>query len=397
MNISLPSSVKYILNALEEKGYRADIVGGSVRDAFLGREIGDYDITTDALPEEVERVFSGHRIIETGLKHGTVSLLLDGVTYEITTYRRDGEYIDNRHPSGVSFVKDISEDLCRRDFTVNAMSYSDTNGLTDLFGGKADLERKIIRAVGNPQDRFEEDALRILRALRFASTLSFEIDKDTARAAREKKELLKNVSAERIFVELTKLISGVGAYEVLREYEDIILTVLPLVDKINLPEKEKFLGVDGKVRLIILYALQADRRSERFSRAMSALKTDRKRRVDGEKALCALADIVELDLAGAAHLLNKYGEEPSEIAVKAAIALERISEGSLAALESVRNGALPYKICQLKIGGEDIKALGFKDGEIGRALDFALLSVMEGECENDREALILNVTKGFAL
>ena len=211
IKIHLPSEVRLIIDRLNKGGYRADIVGGSVRDAHLGREIGDYDITTDAPPERTAELFSDFRTVETGIKHGTLTVVIDKAPYEITTYRTDGEYLDNRHPSSVSFTRELSLDLSRRDFTVNAMCYNERDGLTDLFDGRGDLERRLIRTVGEPPLRFSEDALRILRALRFASVLDFEIEENTARAVREYAHLLENVSRERIYTEWLKLLSGRGA------------------------------------------------------------------------------------------------------------------------------------------------------------------------------------------
>ena len=214
MNFPLPKTVEYIISTLEGAGYRADVVGGSVRDFLLGKTPSDYDITTDATPDMTKEVFRHERTIDTGIKHGTVGLYLDGEVYEITTHRVDGEYKDSRHPESVSFTTDIKEDLARRDFTVNAMAFSPRFGITDPFGGREDLENQIIRAVGDPTLRFTEDALRILRAVRFASVLGFEIEEKTALALGEKADLLKNVSPERIWVELKKNICWQGRIQI---------------------------------------------------------------------------------------------------------------------------------------------------------------------------------------
>ena len=387
MEIKLPEQVKYILSALEAQGYRADIVGGSVRDALIGREIGDYDITTSALPAQTKAVFSERRIIETGIKHGTVSLLIDGETYEITTYRTDGEYLDSRHPSEVSFVKNIDEDLSRRDFTVNAMAYSPMHGLTDLFGGREDIETRVIRAVGDPYKRFDEDALRILRALRFASVLGFKIDENTAAAAREKCEKLRYVSAERIFVELKKLFFGISAYEVVSKYGDILLTVLPGLNGITLPDKTSFDRAEGDVRLLSIYALSSSDPSASFKAAMTSLKTDRLYRDTGAAALKAFEDIEELDERSAALLIKDYGLSASTLGAKLGIMLKGLTEKSFDSLTRVKNGALPYKISDLKISGDEVMKEGFEGAEIGRALNLLLLAVIDGECENESASL----------
>lgn len=204
MNIQLPQKVDYIIDQLMKHGFEAYAVGGCVRDSILGKEPEDWDITTSAKPEEVKKIF--HRTIDTGILHGTVTVMLEKEGYEVTTYRIDGEYEDNRHPKEVEFTSNLTEDLRRRDFTINAMAYNKKDGMVDIFGGLKDLEDGIIRCVGSARDRFDEDALRILRAIRFSAQLGFEIDKETLEAIKVKKEHLKNISAERIRVELNKLL-----------------------------------------------------------------------------------------------------------------------------------------------------------------------------------------------
>ena len=206
MKILLPEKVNFIISVLEKAGYEAYAVGGCVRDSLLGRAPKDWDITTNALPEEVKGLF--RRTLDTGLQHGTVTVMLDGEGFEVTTYRIDGKYEDGRHPDSVSFTRELSEDLLRRDFTINAMAYNETKGIVDIFDGQADLENKVIRAVGDPVQRFSEDALRIMRAARFASELDFEIENETLDAMKKLSPNIEKVSAERIRVELMKLIMG---------------------------------------------------------------------------------------------------------------------------------------------------------------------------------------------
>lgn len=227
IEIKIPDNIKNILRRLENNNFEAYIAGGCVRDSILGVTPSDYDITTNALPDEMKTCFSGLEVIETGIKHGTLTVIADGEPVEVTTFRIDGEYSDNRRPDKVEFTSSLKDDLARRDFTVNAMAYSEKSGLVDIFGGRDDLERKIIRCVGTPAERFGEDALRILRALRFSSTLGFEIEEETAIAIRECRELLKNVSYERIFAETEKLILGKGCTEVLTAYGDVLGVVIP--------------------------------------------------------------------------------------------------------------------------------------------------------------------------
>ena len=204
MTIRIPQDVLWILNKLNQAGYEAYVVGGCVRDSLMGREPNDWDITTDAEPLQVKGLF--RRTIDTGLQHGTVTVMNHGVGYEVTTYRLDGEYDDHRRPDSVTFSKNLADDLMRRDFTINAMAYHPEKGLVDLYGGTEDLEEKRIRAVGDPDARFNEDALRILRAVRFAAQLGFQIEPETREAIRKHVKELSFVSIERIETELTKLI-----------------------------------------------------------------------------------------------------------------------------------------------------------------------------------------------
>lgn len=202
MRIVLPSNVNKIIGILEQNGYEAFAVGGCVRDSILGREPNDWDITTSASPEQVKALFS--HTIDTGIEHGTVTVMLDKTGYEVTTYRIDGKYEDGRHPTEVSFTRNLEEDLLRRDFTINAMAYNDSRGLVDLFGGLADIEAGVIRCVGNPYARFEEDALRLLRAIRFAAQLSYKVEEETTKAMKALAGNLRKISAERIMTELVK-------------------------------------------------------------------------------------------------------------------------------------------------------------------------------------------------
>lgn len=213
--ISIPEPVERCLLDLHKSGYSAHVVGGCVRDALMGRDPHDWDVCTSALPEEAMEVFAADRVIPTGLQHGTITLVLGGIPIEITTLRRDGDYLDHRRPASVSFTDDLLEDLARRDFTVNAMAYCPEEGLTNPFGGGQDLENQILRCVGEPQTRFEEDALRILRLFRFISQLGFAPEPETLRAVEEKRALLGAVSAERISAELDRIVMGDNVYNAL--------------------------------------------------------------------------------------------------------------------------------------------------------------------------------------
>ncbi len=230
VKIALPEKVEEIIKVLIEHGFEAYAVGGCVRDSILGKEPEDWDITTSARPEEVKQLF--RRTVDTGIQHGTITVMLEKNGFEVTTYRIDGDYEDGRHPTNVEFTSNLEEDLKRRDFTINAMAYNSSTGLVDCFDGIGDLERKIIRCVGSPEDRFEEDALRILRAVRFAAQLGFAIEDKTQNAIVKKAETLEKISAERIRVELSKLIlsSNPGHLRTASE-TGICRAVLPEMDE----------------------------------------------------------------------------------------------------------------------------------------------------------------------
>ena len=223
----LPQGAAFVLKRLHDAGYQAYVVGGCVRDTLLGIAPKDWDVCTNALPHEMQRVFGDCHVIETGLQHGTLTVMYDHEPYEVTTFRVDGEYTDHRHPDEVIFVTDVREDLSRRDFTVNAMAWSEETGVVDAFGGQEDLAARLIRCVGDARKRFGEDALRIMRAMRFASVYGFAIDPDTDEAIHELKSTLADVAAERIRVELAKLLCGKDAGRILRTYRDVIFTLFP--------------------------------------------------------------------------------------------------------------------------------------------------------------------------
>lgn len=227
MFINCPDYINTALRLLEESGFNAYVVGGCVRDSIMGKTPDDWDMTTSSTPEETMKVFEDFRVVPTGLKHGTVTVIIDGNHIEITTMRVDGEYHDNRRPENVYFTTKIEQDLSRRDFTVNAMAYNHTDGLIDIFGGQEDLKSRIIRCVGDPDTRFNEDALRIIRALRFASVLDFEVETKTSESIFENVSLLNNVAKERTRVELVKLLCGNAVERILTDYKEILFKIIP--------------------------------------------------------------------------------------------------------------------------------------------------------------------------
>lgn len=237
MKINLPEKVSRIIHTLQANGYEAYAVGGCVRDSILGREPDDWDITTSATPLETKALFA--RTFDTGIEHGTITVLIDKDAFEVTTYRVDGKYEDSRHPSEVTFTRCLQEDLLRRDFTINAMAYNDEGGLVDIFGGIEDLNNKTIRCVGNAEARFGEDALRILRAVRFAAQLGFEIEEETREGIVKLAPTLVNISAERIQVELIKMLVSPNPSLLRTAYElGITKVILPEFDEMMKTEQE---------------------------------------------------------------------------------------------------------------------------------------------------------------
>ncbi len=227
MVINIPPQVNRVIEILHSHGHSAYVVGGACRDMLMGKPAHDWDVATSALPQKTAEIFGDFRVIETGIKHGTVTVISDGMPVEITTFRIEDGYSDNRHPDKVAFTGKIEEDLSRRDFTVNAIAYSPSDGFVDPYSGRNDIEKKLIRCVGNPDTRFGEDALRILRALRFSAVLGFEIDPETVASIHRNRHLLKNISAERIFVETSKMLCGKDIKRILTDFSDVVFFIFP--------------------------------------------------------------------------------------------------------------------------------------------------------------------------
>lgn len=225
--INIPKDVENVLNILTDNGHKAYVVGGCVRDSLMGREPDDWDVTTDASPKRIKELFSSFRTVDTGIEHGTVLIVSGKTPVETTTFRIDGEYSDNRHPNSVTFTKHVEDDLARRDFTINAMAYNHKDGLIDPFGGTEDLGNKIIRCVGDPDRRFNEDGLRIMRAIRFSSVLGFTVEEKTAESIIKNENLLGSIAAERLTKELLKLLCGDNVYDVLTKFRSVIGVFIP--------------------------------------------------------------------------------------------------------------------------------------------------------------------------
>lgn len=384
----LPKGALYIIDRLNANGERADVVGGCVRDYLSHKECNDYDITTSATPDRVEEIFCGSRLVKTGIKHGTVTIVLDDGSYEVTTYRQDGEYLDNRHPTAVTFTRELRDDLSRRDFTINAMCYNPRDGFTDMFGGRGDLDHGIIRAVGEPHLRFTEDALRIMRAIRFASTLGFTLDAPTDRAVRDLAHLLCNISRERIYVEWHKLLSGKSAYRILAEYAEVIAVAIPELSGLRLPTEQRFLSADYPTRLLSLFYLTSDSPRESFIAAMRSLKTDNAIRTLGEVVLGHYDASPIATEQDALRLLSVCDKTASDTLVRLGILLGDYDDTALDILASAIGSGRPYKITHLPIDGNDLAALGLRGRQIGDTLSRLLDLVISGECRHTREDLL---------
>ena len=394
----LPGPVKFVLGRLEKNGFHAYAVGGCVRDHLMGRVPGDYDVTTNALPEEMLRVFSDCRVVETGLKHGTLTVVREGMNIETTTYRIDGTYDDGRHPDSVTFTDKLSDDLMRRDFTINAMAYSPARGIVDLYGGRDDLQKKTVRCVGCAADRFSEDGLRILRALRFSSVLGFTPDKECSDAVISLTHLLGKISRERIWAELGKLLCGQNCSEILSAYPTVIAFVLPQLCEDHVKSAaEKIAALDrlypGHRDLCLRCALLfSDIAPDKAAAAVDSLKTsrDEKRRIlDFIKHRTAFAE--DCSAYTIKKLISRTHDAfPSDLAVFLS------AEGSITKdtadlvireeADIISRGEC-RSLTQLMIGGNDLISLGLRGQAIGSTLAALLDAVMRGECANERGEL----------
>ena len=394
--IELPKDVRYIIDILTQNGYEAYAVGGCVRDSILGRVPGDWDITTSALPQQVKALF--RRTIDTGIQHGTVTIMLGKNGYEVTTYRIDGKYEDSRHPESVEFTPNLEEDLKRRDFTINAMAYNAENGVVDIFGGIDDIRNRIIRCVGNAHDRFTEDALRILRAVRFSAQLGFEIDKATKDAARELAPTLVKISRERIHTELNKLL--------LSDNPDYFSVVYELgVMKVIISELE---GVNsGDIdRLKVLIKRTKPCLPERYAALLSVIGKDKTRAVlkglklDNATISMAVKLVEYLGITPALtepqmrHYINEVGKEDALRVIEFNLAFA--SEDEYKGYADMRNICVTVlergdctSLKELRITGKLLMNSGFEAGkQLGGLLEELLLEVLDNPALNDTEYLL---------
>ncbi len=383
---NLPSKIEYVLNTLCENGYEAYIVGGCVRDILLGKTPFDYDITTSALPEEVISIFP--KTVPTGIKHGTVSVIVEKECIEVTTFRTEGNYSDQRHPDTVTFVRNLKDDLSRRDFTVNAMAYNKQKGLIDYFGGKDDLDNKILKTVGIAQERFNEDALRILRLFRFASVLDFKIEKETLNSAIMLFQSLESVSRERIFNELIKAISGKN-----------IKALKPLTDKNAL----NFIGVTLKPDYYLLNQLNKSSLLALFSflyfsssnvlSVLESLKASNRQKKYCKDMLLLLSSKLPESKEETKILLCSYTPELIyDYFYFTKTAFNNDTSSSEQFLKEIIENDEPYLIKHLAITGEDIKALDFVGKSIGKKLKLLQKKVIAEPLLNEKNKLI-NILK----
>lgn len=363
----IPEKIEYVIEKLTKNGFEAYIVGGCVRDILLLKTPHDYDVTTSATPEEIISVFD--RTIPTGIKHGTITVLIDNEPIEVTTFRTDGEYRDARRPESVQFVRNLAEDLSRRDFTVNAMAYNRNNGLCDLFGGQEDLAAKTLRAVGDPETRFKEDALRILRLFRFASTLNFKIEENTFNAAIKCAQLLPKVSTERIMAELKTAVLG-----------ENFKVIKPLIECGGL----KFFGIDNcpdfdliklhrnKPNLCLYLLLSGEIKYD------LKLSNKEKSYIEGINKLMPLPFDTKADIKRCLALTN-------EEITRDFLSLKNASDTPL---NEVLKNREPYLIGHLKITGNDLIERGIKGEKIGEILSRLQQKVIEDPTFNTKAKLL---------
>ena len=432
----LPYNARFIIDRLQQSGYSCYAVGGCVRDSILGRDPADWDFTTSALPEEIEEVFSDCRTLNFGKQFGTIGVILDDEQYEITTYRLDGDYTDARHPDAVSFSSSLEDDLSRRDFTVNAMAYNDTDGLIDYFGGQRDLEYGVIRCVGVATNRFAEDALRILRALRFAAVLGFSIEPSTSDAILTGRKMLSAIASERISDELLKLLCGAKVDFVLRRYRSVFAVFIPeLVGTFDFEQNNKHhnrdvyrhtvasvknIEPDPLLRTTMLFhdigkpmSQTVDKRGVSHYQnhpVLGAAMTEEilrrlcmpRRFIEEVTTLIRYHDVrVKPDAVQIKQLLGTLGVD----SVRRLYKIQRADilaqsqyhrEEKLANLaavmtetERILSAGECYNLRMLDISGADLLRIGITSGEqIGKMLETLLNMVINGELSNDKMSLI---------
>lgn len=436
MKILLPDNVKEIIKNLTDNGFEAFIVGGCVRDSVLGLTPHDWDICTSAKPEEIKQCFKDYNTFDSGIKHGTISIVIEKEVFEVTTYRIDGEYTDNRHPESVTFTDDITKDLGRRDFTINAMAYNECQGLVDPFDGRTDLKNGLIRCVRKPDERFVEDALRIIRALRFASVYNFRIEEQTATSVHKNANLLLNIAVERISAEFNRLICGGGAEIILNDYRDVFAVIIPeIIPMFDFDQHTKHHNRDvwrhtthsiasieatSLLRITMLFHdLGKPKACKRDPDGTCHFKGHPKHSaIMAEEILLRLKypkDFIEqcikliiyhdVRFNGSKrqlkHVMNAIGEKNVEFLLKVQHA-DIMAQSDYKHKEKLQTLDLACKVfkeilaeqsCftlkQLDLNGYDLMNIGIKDGkEIGRILKLLLSFVIDEKIQNEKSALL---------
>ena len=431
--MNIPKYVSNILNRLEENGFSAYVVGGCVRDYLLGRLINDFDVATSALPEEMLEIFKDYKTVDNGIKHGTVAVVSENKLVEVTTFRSDGTYTDSRRPDSVSFVRNIEEDLARRDFTINAMAYRESEGIIDLYGGQEDLKNNLIRCVGNPYKRFSEDALRIMRGMRFASTLGFSIEEETLSAMLETKHLIQKIAKERITSEFRGMLLGESIYDVLMSCRKVIYELIPelRVEDSYIMKKYPYMTLwEHTVRAVSMsknlcerlcmllhdvakpscmvmvddkekYPNHAEKGAEiakeilsrfRFEKIVNTavLKLIKNHSIRFPKTLADMRRFVRdfgydftkdwLDIKYADVFSKPHKESTAQLYYNAVRFFDEICEKNLCCI-----------ISELDISGDDLKEIGIVGKNIGIMLDKLLEDVISENCENKKEVLLKQV------
>lgn len=432
--MKLPQTIVTILDTLENHGFAAYVVGGCVRDSLLGLTPADFDLCTSALPEQMEQVFAGQRLVLAGEKHGTVGVCTDTGVVEITTFRTEGDYRDSRHPDWVRFVGDVEQDLARRDFTVNAMAYSPTRGFADPFGGRQDLENKILRAVGAPEKRFREDALRILRGVRFAVRYGLTVEPETRRAMDDQAGGLDSLSRERVFEELSKLLPLVTGADLL-EFASIMGAAIPeIAPMIGFDQHSPHHAYDLYTHVAYVTGAVPGELTVRWAALLHDIgkvstftrdETGRGHFYGHASAGAELAEQVLLGLKAPARLRRQVVEligahmtrlQPDKKQLRRQLSrlgweqLERefwLQQADMSSkgvtepgegeifpeirrlLEEIRREDSCLKITDLAVNGEDLMALGYQGRQIGECLHWLLEQVLEETLPNDRQALLL--------
>lgn len=391
--IYLPEYVTKAMKALNDSGYECYVVGGAIRSAILNMPVHDYDLTTDALPSQMKEVFHNWRTFDTGIQHGTITVLSDHQPLEITTYRKDSTYQDHRHPDAVQFTSSIEEDCSRRDFTVNAFCYSEEHGFLDFFHGMDDIRNKLIRCIGDPYRRFDEDALRILRAIRFAAQLNFTIEENTARAILELKDTLSYVSMERINEEFTKYLSSSGCASLFISYLSVFTVFL---------RELSFLSEDEKRTLTKRLSFSSDRMPVRMAILLSSACFDNPRSIlkrmkfsnNEIKEISQLISFQDKPVETLTDIrkLKKDLTVPFEefIAFKEGMSQHRYNE-ACEYNKQIENNNLCCTLKQLAVNGNDLVQLGIRGKAISETLNMLLDKVISDEIPNDKEILLSQI------